>query len=301
MERKQKYWLLNGWSRRRVALGCLMAVALFGGFRFAAGGFSQARQAEQAALWVADWSAQAAGGSESGSPLAGVPRSLAPSQVIRLHVVANSDSPQDQEAKLAIRDRILEEFSPVFAGVQSLAQAESEVRRRLKAVEALADAELLRRGLPYRAKAEYGIHPFPARAYGPFVLEPGKYRAVRVLLGAAAGKNWWCVLFPPACFLNVDSAVAGQRARVVPERDNGRAAGTRHGSRVLPAGTNHQGLDRGMPRKVILSFRLFEPEGGPLRAGTRPAAGVAAARKGTAAEATTKGGGWWNWFLSVLP
>lgn len=118
---------------------------------------------------------------------------------LRLHILANSDSAADQELKLAVRDRILENTEELFESPRSLGEAETAARNHLADIEAAARAEIGLRGYDYPVKAEVVNMYFTTRRYDNVTLPAGRYDAVRVEIGAAEGKNWWCVLFPPLC------------------------------------------------------------------------------------------------------
>lgn len=156
------------------------------------------------------WAAPLPGGAQAtaGAP-AGPTGALAPaagaltgSDVIRLHVVANSDSDADQALKRAVRDAILAEVTPLFTADTTAAGAEAEVARSLPAIEAAAARVVAAAGKDYAVSATVGDFDFPGRSYGTIYLPAGRYRALRVLIGAAQGANWWCVLFPPVCFVD---------------------------------------------------------------------------------------------------
>jgi len=145
-------------------------------------------------------------------------------QVIRLHVVAHSDSERDQEIKRAVRDAILDEVTPLFSGTETIEEAEAAIRHALPQIEAAAAAVLAEYGATYGVATEVGRFPFPDRLYGRILLPAGDYRALKVKLGDADGANWWCVLFPPLCFLDWSTGVvlepkpgtAGQETVPVP-------------------------------------------------------------------------------------
>jgi len=118
---------------------------------------------------------------------------------IRLHVIANSDSPADQAVKHKVRDAILDAYGDTFASEKSLAEAGQTICDNLPAISAIARRTLLENGMPYGAVSKYGMFPFPTRQYGDCVLPAGEYHALRVILGEGSGANWWCVLFPPLC------------------------------------------------------------------------------------------------------
>lgn len=119
--------------------------------------------------------------------------------VVRLHVIANSDTETDQRVKLMVRDAVLKAGAEAFYGAESARQAVRALAPRLHAMEAAANRVLRANGCAYGAKAELTSEYFTARAYDTFTLPAGRYTAVKITLGQAEGKNWWCVMFPPLC------------------------------------------------------------------------------------------------------
>jgi len=122
--------------------------------------------------------------------------------LIRLHVVANSDQDKDQEVKLEVRDAILNASGSLFAG-KTLDDAVLAVKDNLPLFKRIAENVLAASGYDYPVGVEYGAFAFPERTYGPLVLPAGNYQALRVVLGTGEGANWWCILFPPLCYLDV--------------------------------------------------------------------------------------------------
>lgn len=120
-------------------------------------------------------------------------------KLIRLHVVANSDSEGDQALKLCVRDRILAELSEKLDGVQSRDEAAEMIKQSLPEIEATAAAEVRRQGYDYTVRAGLTQETFPTREYDTFSLPAGVYESLRVEIGAGTGRNWWCVVFPPIC------------------------------------------------------------------------------------------------------
>ncbi len=108
--------------------------------------------------------------------------------IIRLHIVANSNSDYDQSIKLKVRDAVT--------------HAATQMGRTLekKELEEIANRVLNNHGADYNAKVDFGKYEISRRSYEGFILPRGKYTAARVMLGEAKGKNWWCVLSPPLCF-----------------------------------------------------------------------------------------------------
>lgn len=121
-------------------------------------------------------------------------------ELLRLHVVANSDSNEDQAVKLRVRDAIQREFAATWQDVGDGAACRLLAQRALPEIERCAQRVLAENGFSYTAKAQLGVFPFPQRIYEDVVTLPeGRYWAVRVTLGEGEGQNWWCVLYPPLC------------------------------------------------------------------------------------------------------
>ena len=117
----------------------------------------------------------------------------------RLHILANSDSEADQKIKYALRDYILTELGAVFAGGRSKDEAAAIAGRDLPYIEARANEFLQSIDCPYTARCSVGRAEFPTRVYGDVTLPAGEYDALRIVLGAGEGKNWWCILYPSVC------------------------------------------------------------------------------------------------------
>ena len=119
--------------------------------------------------------------------------------VLRLHILANSDSDEDQALKLQVRDRLLEESAELFESVQNETEAADAARAHIGLLQDIAEAEIEQCGYAYPVTIEVGPAHFDTRNYEDVTLPAGDYTAVRVLIGEAAGKNWWCVMFPAMC------------------------------------------------------------------------------------------------------
>jgi len=120
-------------------------------------------------------------------------------KVVRLHVLANSDSQEDQALKLKVRDRILAYAEPLLAGAADRQEAEALLRGRVLELERIAAEEIRADGYDYSVTIELEDTVFPTREYEGFTLPAGKYLALRAIIGAGEGRNWWCVMFPPLC------------------------------------------------------------------------------------------------------
>ena len=119
--------------------------------------------------------------------------------VLRLHVLANSDAPADQALKLAVRDRVLAEAGARLEGVTDREEAERVLAASLEPLARAGAAAVAEAGYSYPVTVRLEDTWFPTKEYGGFSLPAGEYRALRVLIGEGKGRNWWCVVFPPLC------------------------------------------------------------------------------------------------------
>ena len=128
--------------------------------------------------------------------------------IVRLHVLANSDSEEDQTLKLKVRDAILEHSRNNFT-------KKDEVEFQLEEYKKIAEKVISKNGYTYPVEVEYGNFKFPTKEYKNLTLPAGVYDAVRVKIGNAQGQNWWCVMFPPLCFVDgtTDTAYAENKLR----------------------------------------------------------------------------------------
>lgn len=120
-------------------------------------------------------------------------------KVVRLHILANSDSEEDQALKREVRDALLAYVEPILEGAADRREAEALLRGQLLELERIAGEEIRANGYAYAVDIRLEDTMFPTRQYEGFTLPAGKYLALRVLIGEAAGRNWWCVVFPPLC------------------------------------------------------------------------------------------------------
>ena len=120
--------------------------------------------------------------------------------VIRLHIRANSNTPEDQELKLKVRDRILKEAEKMAQDTHSTEEAEEVIVKNLAFLEDTAQDEIQKNGYNYTIDADFGKSKFPLKTYGDLTLPAGTYKALTIDIGEGKGENWWCVMFPPLCF-----------------------------------------------------------------------------------------------------
>lgn len=125
------------------------------------------------------------------------------SGIIRLHVIANSDSEEDQELKLKVRDEIIKKTKSLQKS-QSIEDSREYLQTHLKDMEETANKVIEENGKSYKAEANLGIRWIPEKTYGDMYFPAGNYEALNLTLGRGEGQNWWCVLFPPLCLIEED-------------------------------------------------------------------------------------------------
>ena len=133
-----------------------------------------------------------------GARLDGAQAALA-DQVIRLHVLANSDSAEDQALKLQVRDRILERAQELYPERATLAEARAALEESLSELSRIGEQTVKEAGYDYPVTAQLTQCWFPTKEYEDFALPAGDYTALRIVIGEGEGQNWWCVAFPPLC------------------------------------------------------------------------------------------------------
>lgn len=135
--------------------------------------------------------------------------------VFRLHVLANSDSSEDQALKYKVRDNLLDYMNSLCSETTSKDEAISIASSHLDNFKKIAEDTILSNGYNYTVQVQIGNFEFPTKTYGDISLPAGNYDALRVNIGEAKGQNWWCVMFPPLCFIDVSSGVVPDESKEV--------------------------------------------------------------------------------------
>lgn len=125
--------------------------------------------------------------------------------VFRLHVIANSNSAEDQNLKYLVRDALLKYMSSICRNVNTKEEAMEIAKNNIKKFQEIAETVIIENGYNYSVCVEIGNYSFPTKKYGDISLPAGIYDALRVKIGNASGENWWCVMFPSLCFVDVSS------------------------------------------------------------------------------------------------
>ena len=123
-------------------------------------------------------------------------------EIIRFHVIANSDSEEDQRLKLRVKDTLVHALSPYLREANDINEARAIIQNNLPYIHDVAAKTIKENGYEYPVTASLSYCYFPMKVYGEYIFSPGSYEALRVQIGAAQGKNWWCVMFPPLCFVD---------------------------------------------------------------------------------------------------
>lgn len=137
--------------------------------------------------------------------------------VFRLHVLANSDCEEDQNLKYIVRDHLLDYMNSICKDCTSKQEAISIVEENKSTFEQIAADTIKEQGYSYDVKINIGNFEFPTKNYGDISLPAGYYDALRVEIGEAKGQNWWCVMFPPLCFVDISSGVVPDESKQLME------------------------------------------------------------------------------------
>lgn len=124
-------------------------------------------------------------------------------KLIRFHVIANSDSAEDQALKLKVRDKVLEYISPKLKNSRNIDESRKILKDNDEAIRKIAESVISKNSYKYGVKTELSYEKFPVKTYGNITLPQGEYEAYRIIIGSGSGQNWWCVMFPPLCFIDI--------------------------------------------------------------------------------------------------
>ena len=133
---------------------------------------------------------------------------IIPNDAIRLRILANSDSKSDQALKRLVRDEVNKAITVWVSDLTSKEEARKVLHTRLPEIQRIAEQVVRKQNSKQDVQVELGKVEFPTKLYGQFLYPAGQYEAVLITLGAGTGANWWCVLFPPLCFLDFSNGVA---------------------------------------------------------------------------------------------
>lgn len=135
--------------------------------------------------------------------------------VFRLHVIANSDSSEDQNLKYIVRDKVLDCINSISSNENSKEDVISLANQNIDEIQKIAENTIHENGYDYSVKLNIGNFAFPTKTYGDISFPAGYYDALKIEIGEAKGQNWWCVMFPPLCFVDVTSGVVPEESKEV--------------------------------------------------------------------------------------
>ena len=135
--------------------------------------------------------------------------------VFRLHVIANSNNEEDQNLKYIVRDKILEYINLNANAINSKNDLINFLNDNINNIQKIAENAIYENGFNYSVKIESGNFPFPTKSYGDISFPAGFYDGLKVKIGKAEGKNWWCVMFPPLCFVDVSSGIVPDESKEI--------------------------------------------------------------------------------------
>ena len=137
------------------------------------------------------------------------------SEYLRIHIRANSNSDIDQSVKYEIKDAMVDALIPILSTCTTKDEASTALKNNFEYIESIADNILEKNNFNYKSNAKLSYEEFPTRTYGDLTLEAGFYDALILELGEAKGDNWWCVVYPPLCFVNGSTQVNGFKSRII--------------------------------------------------------------------------------------
>lgn len=133
--------------------------------------------------------------------------------VFRLHVIANSDSAEDQNLKYIVRDKVLEYINSISGNESSKEDVIKLARKNINEIQKISEDTIIENGYNYSVKLNIGNFAFPTKTYGDISFPAGYYDALKIEIGEAKGRNWWCVMFPPLCFVDVTSGIVPEESK----------------------------------------------------------------------------------------
>jgi stage II sporulation protein R len=124
-------------------------------------------------------------------------------KLIRFHVIANSDKAEDQALKLKVRDKVLEYIAPKLRDSSNIEESRNILKQNDRSINEIAQEIIKENGFSYNVVTMLTKENFPVKTYGNITLPQGEYEAYRIIIGSGKGQNWWCVMFPPLCFIDI--------------------------------------------------------------------------------------------------
>lgn len=185
-------------------------------------------------------------------------------KLIRFHVIANSDSAEDQALKLKIRDKVLEYIAPRLKNSKSIEESRSLIKSNDEAIKRIAEEVIKKNGYSYTVATNLSKQKFPVKTYGNITLPQGEYEAYRILIGSGKGQNWWCVMFPPLCFIDITKGEVSYKEteksmkKVLSEKEYEAVDNTIKGSSKEEDRKQDDSKQPKEENKIVVKFKLVE-------------------------------------------
>lgn len=175
-------------------------------------------------------------------------------KLIRFHVIANSDLTYDQKLKLKVKDGVLEYISPKLQKCKSIDESRKVIKANDGAIKGIANKIIKENGYNYSVNTKLSYENFPIKTYGNISLPQGKYEAYRIIIGEGKGQNWWCVMFPPLCFIDITK---GQVAYNETEKEM-KSVLTENEYNIIDNGMNNNKNSNNKEKNIKMKFKIFE-------------------------------------------
>ncbi len=166
-------------------------------------------------------------------------------KLIRFHVIANSDTAQDQALKLKVRDKVLEYIYPKLKASKSIEESREIIKDNDEAIKKIALEVIKKQGYSYTVETKLSKTNFPVKTYGNITLPQGEYEAYRILIGNGSGQNWWCVMFPPLCFIDITKGEVAYKD-------------TEKAMKQVLSDKEYKAIDNSNSDKIVVKFKVFE-------------------------------------------
>jgi stage II sporulation protein R len=166
-------------------------------------------------------------------------------KLIRFHVIANSDTAQDQALKLKVRDKVLEYIYPKLKASKSIEESREIIKANDEAIKKIALEVIKKQGYSYIVDTKLSKTNFPVKTYGNITLPQGEYEAYRILIGNGSGQNWWCVMFPPLCFIDITKGEVAYKD-------------TEKAMKQVLSDKEYKAIDNSNSDKIVVKFKVFE-------------------------------------------
>ena len=184
------------------------------------------------------------------------------SKLIRFHVIANSDGELDQKLKLKVRDEVLKYIQPLLKDSKDIEESRDILKEENENIINIAKETIEENGYSYKVESTLTKEYFPVKTYGNITLPQGKYEAYRIIIGSGEGQNWWCVMFPPICFVDLTKGevayeeTENQMKKVLNDEELNLVSNTKEASKDNLQGSKV--VDNTEDSNIVIKFKIGE-------------------------------------------